>query len=86
MVVPAVIAIFACVPQLIINYFFLWQFLTGQLVHMNFMDMLFAMLSYMFTACQIEKEIGTLRMMYRFFVIGAICLVTFTIICGVTGI
>lgn len=53
---------------------------------MNFMDMLFAMLSYMFTACQIEKEIGTLRMMYRFFVIGAICLVTFTIICGVTGI
>jgi len=86
MAFPAVIAIFACVPQLIMNYFFLWQFFTGQLVHMNFLDMLFALLSYMFTACQIEKEIGTLRMIYRFFVLGAICLLTFTIICAAAGI
>lgn len=53
---------------------------------MNFLDFLFALFSYMFTACQIEKEIGTLRTAYRFFVLGAICLVTFTILCGVTGI
>lgn len=53
---------------------------------MNVMDLLFALLSYMFTACTIEKEIGTIRMMYRFFVLGAICLVIFTIICAVTGL
>jgi hypothetical protein len=53
---------------------------------MNFMDLLFALFSYMFTACQIEKEIGTLRMAYRFMVLGGICLLTFTIICAVAGI
>lgn len=55
-------------------------------MHINFLDMLFALLSYMFTACQIEKEIGTVKMAYRFFVLGAICLATFTLICGLTGL
>ena len=53
---------------------------------MNFLDLLFALLSYMFTACQIEKEIGTLRMLYRFFILGAIVMVSLTIINGVTGL
>jgi len=53
---------------------------------MNFMDLLFGLLCYMFTACTIEKEIGTIRSVYRFFILGAISLVVFFIICAVTGI
>lgn len=52
---------------------------------MNFLDLLFSLMSYMFTACMIEKEIGTIRMMYRFFMLGFITLVVFTLICGLTG-
>ena len=55
-------------------------------MHMNVLDFLFAMLSYMFTACAIEKELGTIRMIYRFFVLGGICLVVFTIFCALTGV
>jgi len=40
----------------------------------------------MFTAVQIEKEIGTIRATYRFFVLGAVALLTFCIVCWVTGI
>lgn len=49
------------------------------------MDLLFSLLSYMFTACTIEKELGTLRTVYRFFVIGSLTLVIFTVLCLLTG-
>ena len=52
-------------------------------MHMNVLDLLFALMSYMFTACMIEKELGTLIATYRFFVLGAVTLVIFTCICGV---
>lgn len=55
-------------------------------MHMNVLDLLFALMSYMFTACMIEKELGTLRATYRFFVLGAVTLLVFTCICGVLGL
>jgi len=49
------------------------------------LDLLFSLLSYMFTACMIEKELGTIRFTYRFFVLGMLTLVVFTVLCLITG-
>lgn len=84
--VPSIVYYLACVPILIVNNFYFWQFITGLLVHMGVLQLLFGLFSYMFTACEIEKEIGTVRMIYRFFVLGGICLVIFTIICALLGL
>jgi hypothetical protein len=40
----------------------------------------------MFTACMIEKEIGTIRMVYRFWVLGFITLSMFVLICVLLGL
>ncbi len=53
---------------------------------MNVLDLLFSLLSYMFTACLIEQEIGTIRAIVRFFMLGSLTLVLFTLICLATGI
>lgn len=64
----------------------MWQLITGLFVHLNILDLLFSLLSFMFAACMIEKEIGTIRMIYRFFTLGLITLTLFTVFCGITGI
>ena len=55
-------------------------------MHVNVLDLLFALLSTMFTACAIEKELGTLRYMWRFCLLGSMTLLVFTIVCALTGI
>jgi hypothetical protein len=47
--------------------------------------MLFSLLSYIFTAIAIEQELGTVRTTYRFIALGLLTMVTFTIICALTG-
>lgn len=55
-------------------------------MHANVLDLLFSLLSYMFTAIAIEQELGTLRAIYRFFAVGLLTLTTFSVICAITGL
>jgi hypothetical protein len=50
------------------------------------MMLLFALISYIPTAIQIEQKIGTVRMIYRFFSLGILSELVFTLICIGFGI
>jgi len=45
------------------------------------MMLLFALISYVPTAIQIEQKIGTVRMIYRFFTLGLLTELLFTVVC-----
>lgn len=53
---------------------------------MNVLDLLFSLFSYMITACAIENELGTVRTMFRFWVLGTLTLFIFSVFCFTTGI
>jgi membrane associated rhomboid family serine protease len=96
-VLPSLPAVLACIPNLVVysfqrkfnqklmTRFLVWRLFTSYLIHANILDMLFSLLSYIFTAIAIEQELGTVRTTYRFIALGLLTMVTFTIICGLTG-
>ena len=75
-----------CSPPLIIYNVQIWRLFTGLLVHPQLLTLLFAMMSHLPHAGNAEREIGTVRYFFRFWMLGFFTLLLFTIVCGVTGL
>jgi len=63
-----------------------WRLFTGLLMHGDLMTLLFAVLSYLPTAMEVERKIGTVPMIWRFWTLGLISNLLFITVCGITGI
>jgi len=55
-------------------------------MHGDLMTLLFAVLSYIPTAMTVEQKIGTVPMIWRFWTLGVLSELLFTIVCGAAGI
>lgn len=75
-----------CIPSQVIWHFKLWQVLTSVFVHMDFISLLFSVMSYIPTSMQIEQQVGTVTMCYRFFSQTLVINTIFVIVCGIAGI
>ena len=58
----------------------MWRLVTGLFVHTQLLELLFSVLSYIPSAIQIEREIGTVRMVHRFLTFGVLINTIFTAI------
>ena len=56
------------------------------MVHTEFIQLLFSVLSYVPTAMAIERQIGTVSMVYRFFSMSLVINIIYVVFCGFTGI
>ncbi len=56
------------------------------LVHINMLDMLFAVFSYVYTAADLEHDLGTVKMIHRFGTMSMLILITFTAFCYASGL
>ena len=72
-----------CSPQLIIYKFEIWRLFSGHFVHPQILTLLFALLSHLPHAANAERTIGTVRYFFRFWLLGTVTLLLFTIVCGV---
>ena len=62
-----------------------WRLFTGLLMHGDLMTLLFAVLSYLPTAMEVERKIGTVPMIWRFWTCGVLANILFVAVCGIAG-
>ncbi len=72
-----------CSPALVIYKLQIWRLFTGLFVHPQLMTLLFALMSHLPHAANAERTIGTVRYFFRFWMLGFMTLLIFTMICGV---
>jgi membrane associated rhomboid family serine protease len=65
--------------------FQVWRLLTGLFVSVGILMLLFSMISYVPQAMQIEQQIGTVRMFWRFLLLGLTINIIFTLLCALGG-
>lgn len=75
-----------CSPPQIIYQMQVWRLFTGLLVHPQLLTLLFAMMSHLPHASNAEKTIGSVRYIFRFWMLGFVTLLLFTIACGISGL
>lgn len=75
-----------CVPSYTILKFQIWRAVTGTFVAMDLMMVLFTLLSWMPTACRIEKQEGTVKFAARTIFLGTIINLLFCMVCALAGI
>lgn len=63
----------------------MWRLFTGLLMHGDLMTLLFAVLSYIPTAMEVERTIGTVPMIWRFWTCGVLANILFVAVCGMAG-
>ena len=71
-----------CSPPLIIYQYQVWRLFTGHFVHPQILTLLFALLSHLPHAANAERTIGTVRYFFRFWLLGTVTLLLFTMTCG----
>jgi hypothetical protein len=54
-------------------------------MHGDLMTLLFAVLSYLPTAMEVERKIGTVPMIWRFWTCGVLANILFVAVCGIAG-
>ena len=72
-----------CSPPLIIYQVQIWRLLTGHFVHPQILTLLFALMSHLPHAANAERQIGTVRYFFRFWLLGTVAMLMFTITCGI---
>ena len=95
--VPEITSWLLCVPALIVykaqgipiwtySHDLGWRLLTGLFVHNFLLEIFFSLMSYVFPAIMIERQMGTVRMIQRFFAFGVLINVISTVIIVACGL
>jgi len=56
------------------------------MVHSDFIQLLFSVISYVPTAMKVEQQIGTVKMCVRFWILGFVINALFTLVCVAGGL